>query len=83
MLLESPWSVPLKPQLTEPWQPESQENGEHPQGSSCMVHPHLGWGVVVLVSASLEQSGFEKGNQKGQRDQLPQEESLESQDCSH
>lgn len=44
-LLASPWSVPLKPQLTEPWQPESQENGEHPQGSSSMVHPHLGWGV--------------------------------------
>lgn len=43
MLLESPWTILLKTQLSVPWQPESQENGEHPQGGSAsVVHPHLG-----------------------------------------
>lgn len=43
MVLESPWTTLLKPQLSVLWHPESQENGEHPQrGSSSLVHPHLG-----------------------------------------
>lgn len=46
--------------------------------------PPSGVVCVVLVSASEEgYSGLEKGSRKGQGDQLPYEERLESQDCSH
>lgn len=53
MLLESPWTTLLKPQLSVPWQPESQDNGKHPQGGSSSLG-HLLWGGLCAFGAWLE-----------------------------
>lgn len=64
MLLESPWTTLLKSQLSVPWQPERQENGEHPQGgSSSLAHPL--WGSQC--GSSLCIARIEQGRERHQK----------------